>query len=359
MVKSFITFDWLRLKTAAKNVKITDVDRFIYKEHIATHAVEYVYEQKDPYHFYVSIGENYAYIDFTGKALLDDYTSLIKATNITKCFDNINSIGVLQLNTQAILQDATVLKCDVTADVSFDRPLKTAMQNVVIQNNSKWSVCERGDFKIKFQNQVLTKRRRTSLVIYDKAHEMSFVKNRPFLDAVCNADEMMAYFSDKIRFELNLQSVDRIKYYFDVEDVSLANLLNAESDPIQNALDEIFDQDIFGQLRPHCSAVKEIEHLLLFCACNYDLPTVENLVRSVMPKNYSISRLMQPYKTLAATLAVSFTEPVNPIAFDELAASIAWILNNTRIFTESLQPSLNQIYTNSNNNKNFTQNNSL
>lgn len=345
------TFDRLYIKTAVKNVRIIDINQFTYKKLFSSNTCVYEYEQKVPFHFFVKLDDKYAHIDFTGKALLDDYPALISAANVSKCFLNINHTCPVDIAYDSVIKDAVVLKCDVTTDVSFDRPLKEAIKKVIIRNNAKWTVAEHADYKIKFQNQVLTKRKRASLVIYDKAHEMTFANNRPFLNAVDNADEMMSYFSDKIRFELNLQSVDRIRLYFNVTDISLHNILQADCDPIQTAIDEIFEQDIFAALRPHCSNVKAMEHLLLYAACNYDLSTLETLVRSVMPANYSISRLMEPYKALAANISASFKTTPRPLAFNDLSANIAWILSNSTIADDddNATTTLSMIYTNSNN----------
>ena len=56
-------------------------------------------------------------LEFTGKILQDKYPQLLNRETIPYALENINKLNVCTLDTEAILSDAEVVKCDVTTDV--------------------------------------------------------------------------------------------------------------------------------------------------------------------------------------------------------------------------------------------------
>lgn len=165
-------------------------------------------------------------IEFTGKILEDAYPELISSQNIRQCFENINKQGICQLNIDAILQDATVVKCDVTQDVVYDnlRRLTSGIRSSIF-NSNKYLCRPNGD-NLTITNNVSTRNRKIRLVIYDKERESN---NRVQAGA----------FANKIRFEMNLTSMAQIRERLKITDNALSSVLNSTATPILDFLNKI------------------------------------------------------------------------------------------------------------------------
>lgn len=234
-------FDRLCIDTSSEYVTILDEAKFDYTVSSTNQTETYLYKQTVPFYLRISVNDRSAKIEFTGKALLDDYPSLISHTNIATCFRNINALGICRIDTEAVMQDSDVYSCDVTCDKKTDKQLTALKSYFIIKNNRKWSVAESADYILKFKNTHLGKRKKTPLVIYDKYHEIQMSDNRKFLEAVTDAPKMIESFKGTMRYELNLKSVDRMRYYLKIHDTSLTSVLHSTNDSIGQALYEIFE----------------------------------------------------------------------------------------------------------------------
>lgn len=88
----------------------------------------------------INYQHNELILEFTGKILLDKYPSLINRDNIKDCLSEINKLDICSLDTDAIIQDSEVVKCDVTKDVEFeyiDKILKISDQTLRTTINGK------------------------------------------------------------------------------------------------------------------------------------------------------------------------------------------------------------------------------
>ena len=111
-----ITFDKLKMVVGLGAIKSYDGTRFeATVKNGKTSARKYYQE----YPFLLKIKLDYkryeAVIEFSGKILGKDYPELISSKTIRQCFENINAIGVCEVDVDAMM-DAEVVKCDVTTD---------------------------------------------------------------------------------------------------------------------------------------------------------------------------------------------------------------------------------------------------
>ncbi len=79
-----IKFDRFRLAIPSSAVEILNPDAFshsVSKDGVATH---HRFEQKAPFYYQILIDclKNTTYLEFSGKSLMENYTSLIQASNI-------------------------------------------------------------------------------------------------------------------------------------------------------------------------------------------------------------------------------------------------------------------------------------
>ena len=171
------------------------------------------FSQKEPYNLYIEKNRerNELIIEFTGKILQNDYPSLINQETMRQCLYNINMLDICHLDVDHIMSDATVVKCDITQDVQYDnlQYLTTGISSS-IKNHKKYT-CRKDGNNITITNNVSTPNRKIRLTIYDKDNEMALLKNKSFYSSINNLNSIREYFSKKIRFELNLNSIYQIK----------------------------------------------------------------------------------------------------------------------------------------------------
>ena len=89
----------------------------------------------------VNYQHNELILEFTGKILLDNYTSLICTGTAMDCLSQINRLGICHLDVDSIMEDCNVVKCDVTKDIECNQ-----MQDIITnvrQNLSNYKKCNK------------------------------------------------------------------------------------------------------------------------------------------------------------------------------------------------------------------------
>ena len=235
-------------------------------------------------------------IEFTGKILKEDYPRLINRNNIVQCLETINGMGICRIDTEAILARGEVCKCDVTKDIS-----STQMQEIILQmkqsltNYDKWTCAKYQGNGLVIYNTVKTDRYKKRLSIYDKQKELNKACNREFLNTISNKQQLLDYFRDKIRFELNIDTKTQIRLLLGVMDNRLHSVLSSNANPILTVFDEAIRQN---ENTAYHSDLKEYMMALLIRECHNDLEEVEAKIRAMTPKTVSIRKKMQPFRDL-------------------------------------------------------------
>ena len=245
-------------------------------------------------------------LEFTGKILLQNYPRLISRETIRECLENVNAHGVVNIDPDAVINNSIVLLADFTKDVPVSsmptieniQTLKR-VANLSVNNHHRYIASDyRGQNGMMIKNAVASNRSAKRIIIYDKFYEMNKRENRAFLSSI-DRDQMLEYFNGKIRFEANATSFKRLRTLLNLDDtkepVSLLTLLNADANPLQNAMREIF--------HPITSAEQPIttrnqDRLGLLKHLQWDLRAVEENIRE--HARSSITRAMQPYRDLYA-----------------------------------------------------------
>lgn len=290
-----IKFDKIKIVTSTDYIINLNTERFItvtkYDE-----VLYYKYHQETPISLLIIVDfeHNELVIEFTGKILFDNYPNLICSETIVQCLQNINRLGICKLEVDAILKDAEVVKCDVTKDIKcdFKSLISTIRQNIT--NYSKWNVKSYGN-GIVIENVVATPRYKKRLAIYDKGNELRKATNINFINSLKNSYEVIDYYKNKMRFELNINTKQQIRQFLNIPNNQLVNVLSSKANPILTVIDEAikYESPLIKTL-----TVRDYERGLLLKDCDFDLVRVEAKLRSLSSKNTSIKRLMQPYKDL-------------------------------------------------------------
>ena len=295
-------FDRIKIITNVENISGIDTNKFVENCKNGT-TLYYKYSQNVPFH--VCIIANYQTgelsVEFTGKILLDDYKHLISKDNIRTCFQKINQMGICNLDIDNIINDAIVVKCDVTQDVNT-KCLSEIISYVKlnIKNYRKWIVKQYRD-GIVIENTVKTPKHKKRLIIYQKGNELQKAANNSFLNALENRTSMLQYYNDVVRFELNINTMKQIRDLLGIDDNRLCKVLNATTNPILSVINQTI-KFTDNQSAYDVMTLREYERKLLIESCSYDMNEIEMKLRSLMSKNTSITRLLKPYRELCTKL---------------------------------------------------------
>ena len=290
-----LTFDKLKIVTSINNININNETLFTQKV-INETIITKKYSVKSPYNLEIELNyENYELVvEFSGKILGKDYPQLISQRTIRQCFDNINALGVCSLDVEAILNDAYVVKCDVTTDIDCDNATGlTSFINANVISHKKY-LCQQlpnGNFII--EKNVTTKGCKKRLTIYDKNKEMNKTDNRRYMECYdIQGDE----FDGKVRLEMNLNTQEQIRKALNLCDNNLSSVLNAQTNPIADFLDDILADT--PAWRP--TSKKEYEAMLVLQANDNDIEAVEATLRQICGSKFHPQRDLTPYREMLA-----------------------------------------------------------
>lgn len=255
----------------------------------------YKYHQDTPFYLLIrkDFINNESVVEFTGKILLDRYPELINRDNIRYCIEQINRLGICEIDTDRLFQTAIVAKCDITKDIP-----STQIKDIISQtkqnlsNYDKWEV-EKYSNGICIRNKVTTDRYKKRVCIYNKERELSAQSNTTFLNAVKNPSTLLDYFNGKVRFELNIGTMEQVRRYLQITDNSLNKVLTSTANPILSVLDEALKKDT--DTKQH-TIFKDYVYSLILADNNNDLAELEAKVRALSPKGTIIKRKMKPYR---------------------------------------------------------------
>lgn len=269
----------------------------------------YKYQQDKPYSLLIMVDYSHdeLVLEFTGKILLDKYSQLINSETIKDCLNNINRLQICRLDVEAILQDAEVVKCDITKDIETDINVINSTIRQNLTNYRKWTV-KQYNSGIVLENVVSTPRYKKRLAIYNKGKELERVNNINFIDSLNTKNDILLYFKDKVRFELNINTKQQIRQLLNIPNNNIQNVLNATANPILSVIDEAVK---YEPQQHKVQTLRDYEHELLLRDCDFDLVKVEAKIRALSSRNTSITRMMQPYKELYKRLQDNKTSTID------------------------------------------------
>ena len=293
-----LRFDKFKIVCNTKYVQNINTDCFIANMK-NDELLYYKYQQKTPYSLLVMVNylKNELSIEFTSRILKEHCVDLINHMNIRECLLNINELKICRLDIDNIITNGIVTKCDITKDVACsDIDMVISQISLNLSNYKKW-ICKSYQHNgICLENVVSTPRYKKRLSVYNKGKELKKATNENFLNLLPDKNKVLDYFGDKLRFELNINTMDQIRYMLNIDNNMLTNVLQAVTNPILRVLDEAVMFQV-NQCR-QSSNLREYERVLLLQSCNYDLNQVEQTIRSLISRTTPVSRIMEPYRRL-------------------------------------------------------------
>lgn len=292
-----LTFDKLKIVADIQAIKVCDKSRFEFVERDGR-VTSLRYYQEHP--FLLKIKVDYAceevVIEFCGKILGKDYPKLISKDTIVQCFQAINALGFCEVDIEAMM-DAEVVKCDVTKDVPVNNVSRvTDYIRSHIRNYQQFLCRKMKNGNVVVDKNVISRKTKKRMTIYDKGNEMTRSANRPFVEKYGLQDA----FSGMCRFELNLDSKQQIRQSLRIGDTKLMTVLSADADPIAEFLADVVEPRDTIPMTDR----KTYMTMLVLKDCDFDLEKVEAKMRDLYPsKGTSISRVMEPYRAMMEQLS--------------------------------------------------------
>ena len=282
------TFDRLKIVAAIDAIDVVNENVFV-KTLVNDNVVSMKYYRETPSKLMIKV--DYAsgemVMEFTGKILAHNYPHLISM--VEECFRNIESLGFCRFDMDLLMR-SEVVSCDVTKDVQCSDVRK--VQSYIrshISNYNKYVCRALKNGNVVLEKNVTTRKNKKRMTIYDKEQEMKKSDNTRFMQRNGLTDE----FVGKCRFEINLNSKEQIRNALHIEDTNLLIVLNSETNPIL----EFMDEAVCGsQGQKACSDWKSYQRYLVLKDCDFDLEKVEAKVRSLYKRGTKISDVMRPYR---------------------------------------------------------------
>lgn len=287
-----ITFDKLKIVADIQAIKVCDETRF---EFIEKDGIVYSLRYYQEYPFLLMIKVDYecreVVIEFCGKILGKDYPKLISKDTIQQCFQAIDALGFCEIDIDAMM-DADVVKCDVTKDIPVvDVPQVTDYIRSHIRNYQQYLCRKMRNGNVVVEKNVLSKKTKKRMTIYDKEKEMHRSANRPFVEEYGLEDA----FSGMCRFELNLDSKEQIRKSLRIADTKLMTVLSSNADPISDFLDDVVE----SRESVPMTDKKSYLTMLVLKDCDFDLEKVEAKMRAFhRSRGTVISKVMEPYRAM-------------------------------------------------------------
>ena len=284
------TFDRLKIVAAIDAIDVVDESVFA-KTLVNGNVVSMKYYREMPTKLMIKVdyASGEVVVEFTGKILGHNYPHLISMANIEECFINIESLGFCRFDMDLLMR-SEVVSCDVTKDVQCSDVRK--VQSYIrshISNYNKYMCRALKNGNVVLEKNVTTRKNKKRMTIYDKEQEMKKSDNTRFMQRNGLTDE----FVGKCRFEINLNSKEQIRNALHIEDTNLLTVLNSETNPIL----EFMDEAVCGsQGQKACSDWKSYQRYLVLKDCDFDLEKVEAKVRSLYKRGTKISEVMRPYR---------------------------------------------------------------
>lgn len=309
-----IKFDKMKLVSSADNIEVL-------KGFVVTVQNDQIIRQKYKItspcliEMVINTMSNELTIEFTGKLLKRHYPLLINANTIRTCLAAINRLGVCVLNIDAIMNDAYVVKCDVTKDVvDLDLAELKDYISTHIANYNQWTMRPvRNSDNVILEKNVVTPRNKRRLSIYNKEEEMRKATNKDYISWAGN--EVQDSFRGITRLELSLTTCAAIRSVLMIEDTSLETVLNADANPIADLLDSALRKDTC--FTSTITTLSQFDKQTTLAYYNWDIEAIEKNARIIYKDRYHRNKL-EPYQRLIDAHAHSALFPPDSYDFQAL-----------------------------------------
>ena len=314
-----ITFDRIKIKSNYKyllNTKVRFNERFHSRSGEKTGLF---YSSKDdidvPYNLYIAVSypKQTLTLEFSSKILKENYPKLISKDTIKECLININQLDICEIDVDNILAEGAITSVDVTYDTNFildDEALNALNSQVNNYRRFKWTHYEKEG--ITFTKDVKSKGCTETITLYNKEKEICTSHNKDFLNSLSRPQSIIDYFKGKTRFEITLDTPQKIMKYLNVADTKIFTVLNSNTNPILTQFDKVFGNSTANMPNTTFDDYENWAMKIILERYKGDLKLLEQDVRSKFSSRSGATKRMKKFETVYRTI-VSASTCENPI----------------------------------------------
>lgn len=239
-------------------------------------------------------------IEFSSKILLDDYPKLISIQTFRKCLENINLLGICDLDIDSICQDCFFTKIHITKDISMELTNQTLDYLNSLVNNYRRYKWEHYKSGISFTKDVSSKDCKESIILYNKGLEIIHPKNKKFLSLLSDPNKTIQHFNGKTRFEAEFDSMEKIRNALNITTTHIDDVFKSTATPILDQFNKVFGIGTTNQ-KANCNSPEVYFLRNTILMHNHDLKRIEQDLKSCYSSNSrsGLSRKMGKIKLLS------------------------------------------------------------
>ena len=301
--KRLITFDRIKIKSNYKYLLDTKVkfnERFNSRSGEKTGIFYSSKEDKNvPYNLYIAISypKQTLTIEFSSKVLKENYIKLISKETIKECLTNISKLNICDIDIDNILLHGVVTSLDVTYDTDLilnDNILDALNSQVSNYRRFRWTHYENEG--ITFSKDVKSRNCAETITLYNKEKEICTTHNKDFLNSLSRPQSIIDYFRKKTRFEITLDTPQKIMDYLNVADTKITSVLNSNANPILMQFDKVFSNSTADILNINFDDYENWAMKIILERYNGDLKLLEQDVRSKFSSRSGASKRMRKFE---------------------------------------------------------------
>lgn len=301
--KRLITFDRIKIKSNYKYLLDTKVkfnERFNSRSGEKTGIFYSSKEDKNvPYNLYIAISypKQTLTIEFSSKVLKENYIKLISKETIKECLTNISKLNICDIDIDNILLNGVVTSLDVTYDTELilnDNILDALNSQVSNYRRFRWTHYENEG--ITFFKDVKSRNCAETITLYNKEKEICTTHNKDFLNSLSRPQSIIDYFRKKTRFEITLDTPQKIMDYLNVADTKITSVLNSNANPILMQFDKVFSNSTADILNINFDDYENWAMKIILERYNGDLKLLEQDVRSKFSSRSGASKRMRKFE---------------------------------------------------------------
>lgn len=303
--KRLITFDRIKIKSSYKYLLDTKVkfnERFNSRSGEKTGIFYSSKEDKNvPYNLYIAISypKQTLTIEFSSKVLKENYIKLISKETIKECLTNISKLNICDIDIDNILLNGVVTSLDVTYDTELilnDNILDALNSQVSNYRRFRWTHYENEG--ITFSKDVKTRNCAETITLYNKEKEICTTHNKDFLNSLSRPQSIIDYFRKKTRFEITLDTPQKIMDYLNVADTKITSVLNSNANPILMQFDKVFSNSTADIPNINFDDYENWAMKIILERYNGDLKLLEQDVRNKFSSRSGASKRMRKFEAV-------------------------------------------------------------
>lgn len=312
--KRLISLDRIKIKSNYKYLLDTKVK---FNEKFNSRSGEKVgifYSSKDdkkiPYNLYISVNflKQTLTLEFSSKILKEKYPDLISKETIKECLTNINQLNICDIDVDNIILNGVITSVDITRDTDLilDDNLLNAL-NTQVNNYRRFKWTHYDKEGITFTKDVKSKDCTETITLYNKEKEIYTTHNKDFLNSLSRPQSIIDYFRKKTRFEITLDTPQKIMDYLNVADTKITSVLNSDANPILTQFNKVFGNSTADMPNSTFDDYENWAMKIILERYNGNLKLLEQDIRNKFSSRSGASKRMKKFEAVYHAMSVAST----------------------------------------------------